>query len=200
MSECFYEGKLVNTRKEVDRALAGLTGRVVNWMSTRKLARRQDQRAGRTSYVNPEEAAKICDLLLDLDDALHRGTPGKPRSVLVLSGYGEQVRYLDRSIARVRRELRHLIPECCTIDRVQGRQADVVFFSVTRSNPDNKAGFLRELERVNVALSRARDLLVIVGDDDFVQRAGGAESLRRVLGHIRSWPSECFMGVFEDPA
>lgn len=200
VSECFYEGKLVNTRKEIDKSLASLTGKTVNWMSTRKLARRQDQKAGRTSYVNPEEAAKICDLLLDLDDALHRGTPGKPRSVLVLSGYGEQVRYLERSITQVRRELRHLVPECCTIDRVQGRQADVVFFSVTRSNPDNKAGFLRELERVNVALSRARDLLVIVGDDEFVQRAGGADSLRRVLGHIRSWPSECFMAVFDDPA
>jgi superfamily I DNA and/or RNA helicase len=199
VSEAFYDGKLVNIRKTLDKSLAAHTGRVVNWMSTRKLSRRQEQRAGKSSFVNTEEAAQICDLLLDLDETIHHSEIKAARSVLVLSGYGEQVRYLERSIARIRRELRYLVPECCTIDRVQGRQADVVFFSITRSNTENNAGFLRALERVNVALSRARELLVIVGDDDFVQRAPGAEPLRRVLAHIRSWPSECYMAVFEEP-
>lgn len=197
VSECFYDGKLVNTRRDLDAHLSGMTGRVVNWMSTRDLEARLDQRAG-TSYVNPEEAAKICDLLLDLDAQLDADKTTAVRSVLVVSGYGAQVQYLDRRVAQIRRDLRHLRPECCTIDRVQGRQVDIVLFSVTRSNPDGRAGFLRALERINVALSRARDLLFIVGDDEFVQRASHAEPLLRVLNHIRRWPSECFMGVFEE--
>ena len=52
----------------------------------------------------------------------------------------------------------------------------MVFFSVTRSNPENRAGFLRALERINVALSRSMDLLVIVGDDTFVEHALTASS------------------------
>jgi superfamily I DNA and/or RNA helicase len=66
-----------------------------------------------------------------------------------------------------------------------------VIFSVTRSNDQEKAGFLNELSRINVALSRARELLIIVGDDDFVRRAPGAEPLQRVLRHIDEHPDEC---------
>lgn len=197
VSECFYEGQLESVRKDTDESLCRLTNRAVSWISTRNLRNRGEQRAG-TSFVNPEEAVKICDLLLDLDDLLDEDESKPGRSVLVLSGYAAQVQYLNRRIAHIRPQLRHLIPECCTIDRVQGREADAVFFSVTRSNQDSRSGFLRELERINVALSRALDLLVIVGDDEFVQRAPQAQPLQRVLEHIRKWPSECFIAPFEE--
>ncbi len=88
--------------------------------------------------------------------------------------------------------------ECCTVDRVQGREADAVIFSVTRSNNEHRAGFLRALERINVALSRARDLLIIVGDDDFVLRADDAEPLQLVLRHMNQWSTESSFEIFTD--
>lgn len=197
VSECFYDGLLQSVRRDVDPHLCRSPMRAVNWFSTRELRQKREERAG-TSFVNPEEASQICDLLRDVDVQLDDDSTGKLRRALVLSGYGAQVQHMSRRINQIRSDLRHIEVECCTVDRVQGREADVVFFSVTRSNPDRRAGFLRALERVNVALSRALDLLVIVGDDEFVQSAPQAEPLQRVLSHIRKWPSECFMAVLHE--
>lgn len=197
ISNCFYQGALISRRTEIDPVVCGVTGFAVNWMSTRELARREDQTAG-TSFVNPEEASQICDLLVDLEGHLADSGREGTRTVLLLSAYGAQVNHLERRLRNIRHELRHLNVECCTVDQVQGREADIVFFSVTRSNAASKAGFLRALERINVALSRARDLLMIVGDDHFVQRAEHAEPLRRVLQHIQKWRSECYVGVLEN--
>lgn len=197
VSECFYDGLLESVRRDVDPDLCRSPWRAVNWFSTRELRQKREERAG-TSFVNSEEASKICDLVRDVDVQLDDDESGRVRRALVLSGYGAQVQHLSRRLNQIRSELRHIEVECCTVDRVQGREADIVFFSVTRSNPDRKAGFLRALERVNVALSRALDLLVIVGDDEFVQSAPQAEPLQRVLAHIRKWPSECFMAILQD--
>ncbi|MGR6998332.1 C-terminal helicase domain-containing protein [Yinghuangia aomiensis] len=73
-----------------------------------------------------------------------------------------------------------------TVDAVQGREADVVIFSVTRSNLTGELGFLadRYQGRVNVALSRARELLWMVGDSEFCSSREGP--LKRVLSHITS--------------
>jgi superfamily I DNA and/or RNA helicase len=77
------------------------------------------------------------------------------------------------------------------VDAFQGRQADVVLYSMTRSNPRREVGFLRERPRLNVALSRARDVLVVVGDHTFARAAPQAQAIRRVIDHIEAWPDEC---------
>ncbi|MGZ5255917.1 MAG: C-terminal helicase domain-containing protein, partial [Flavitalea sp.] len=76
-----------------------------------------------------------------------------------------------------------------TIDRFQGQERDVIFISMTRSNTDNQIGFLSELRRMNVAMTRAKKKLVVIGDSgtlsqnkfyaDFIQYAdqhGGYKS------------------------
>lgn len=195
VSECFYDGQLTSVRSDVDPHLCRAPWRAVNWFSTRELTNRREERVG-TSFVNAEEASRICNLLWDIDVGLEDSPPREPRKVLILSGYGAQVQHLSRRVNAIRSELRHLDVECCTIDRVQGREADIVMFSVTRSNADERFGFLGALERINVALSRALDLLVIVGDDEFVQSARGLGALQSVLSYIRGRPEDCFMAVF----
>ena len=46
----------------------------------------------------------------------------------------------------------------------QGQERDVVYISMTRSNADNTIGFLSEVRRMNVAMTRARKKLVVIGD------------------------------------
>lgn len=52
-----------------------------------------------------------------------------------------------------------------TIDSWQGREKGVIFFSAVRSNPNNNVGFLSNLRRINVALTRAQHGLIVVGNE-----------------------------------
>tara|TARA_R110002072_G_scaffold303078_1_gene492925 strand:- start:4417 stop:7830 length:3414 start_codon:yes stop_codon:yes gene_type:complete len=196
ISRCFYDGELENgevERKPIDRPLLAFKGKSVVWSSTRNLERRVEQEHGRGVYVNPCEAEEIIDQLHDL--ARVDFGEGNTVSVLVISGYQAQAKHLAREVGREQSKLNGLRVECCTIDAVQGREADVVFFSVTRSNEQGRSGFLNSSQRVNVALSRAQKLLVIVGDDGFVLSAKELEPLQKVLTHIRGNPDEC---LFEE--
>lgn len=83
----------------------------------------------------------------------------------VISPYRGQVNYL-----------RHLIKKICffrglrkqfsinTVDGFQGQERDVIILSLVRSNSDGRIGFLSDLRRMNVAMTRARMKLIIVGD------------------------------------
>jgi len=51
-----------------------------------------------------------------------------------------------------------------TIDSFQGQERDIVYISMTRSNTENKIGFLADIRRMNVAMTRARKKLVVIGD------------------------------------
>ena len=71
-------------------------------------------------------------------------------------------------------------PEISTIDSFQGREKEAVIFSCVRSNRDGSVGFLSDERRINVAFSRAKKFLCVVGDsrtlskikffDEFIQQ------------------------------
>lgn len=58
-----------------------------------------------------------------------------------------------------------------TVDAFQGREYDIVVYSFTRSNPTGQVGFLAELRRLNVAITRAREQLILIGDVSTLTRA-----------------------------
>jgi ATP-dependent RNA/DNA helicase IGHMBP2 len=66
------------------------------------------------------------------------------------------------------RRLRELLPipglEIDSVDGFQGREKEAVILSLVRSNPENEIGFLADVRRTNVALTRARRKLIVVGD------------------------------------
>ena len=83
----------------------------------------------------------------------------------LISPYKSQVRYLRHKVKKsgVLRPLRRKVT-VHTIDGFQGQERDVIFISLVRSNEDGNIGFLSDLRRMNVAITRARMKLVIVGD------------------------------------
>ena len=103
-------------------------------------------------------------------------------TVLILTGYRAQCVEIERAIRRL--DLTKVAVTVNTVDAVQGREADVVILSVTRSNLTGDFGFLDEryAGRINVALSRAREILWIVGDSEFAASKDGP--LKRALGHF----------------
>ncbi len=197
ISECFYDGEVESEERALDPRLMTLAGRAVAWLSTRYLSDRRETRAD-SSFVNTVEVHRILGLLEELDDAV--SNTGESVSVQLLSGYSAQVRLMAQQVYSMRPHIPNLVVGCNTVDSIQGREADVVVFSVTRSNEEQKFGFLREFQRINVALSRARELLVIVGDDEFVRRSKSAGPLVRVLHHIEQNPQDCAIQWFDDPS
>ena len=82
----------------------------------------------------------------------------------LISPYRAQVQYLRGLIKRTPffKPFRHLI-SVNTVDGFQGQERDVIIISLVRSNDDGNIGFLRDLRRMNVAMTRARMKLIIIG-------------------------------------
>jgi superfamily I DNA and/or RNA helicase len=160
----------------------------VTWLTTSALADAREQKVG-TSYKNLAEIRVLRNLLKRLQwvaEGLKRDL-----SVVLLAGYAEQCDQLSRTIAALAVECERLSIEVHTVDSFQGREADVALYSVTRSNPDRQLGFLGDLRRLNVALSRGKELLVIVGDSAFCREARGENPLKPVLEYIERTTDDC---------
>ena len=83
----------------------------------------------------------------------------------VISPYRAQVQYLRRLLKNKEffKPYRHLI-SVNTVDGFQGQERDIILISLVRANDEGQIGFLRDLRRMNVAITRARMKLIILGD------------------------------------
>ncbi|PZV36409.1 serine/threonine-protein kinase [Mesorhizobium kowhaii] len=190
VSACFYKGTLNNVNEKLCPWLAKAFAlpKPVTWLNTAANPRRVEQ-FHRGTYVNDTEVEAIENLLLRLQLAASKRK--NKYSVALLSGYGGQVAALDRMAAARRRQHPDLEIETGTVDSYQGREADIAVYSITRSNPEGKIGFLKEHERLNVALSRAKLGLVIVGDSVFCDSVTGRNPFAEVLFYMRGHPDDC---------
>jgi ATP-dependent RNA/DNA helicase IGHMBP2 len=108
----------------------------------------EEQAAG-TSTSNPEEAAFIVHHISAMNyEAV---------SVAVIAPYKEQVNLLKDLFIGTPIEVN-------TVDGFQGQERDVIYISLTRSNSEGSIGFLADYRRMNVAMTRAKLKLVLVGD------------------------------------
>ena len=89
----------------------------------------------------------------------------------IISPYRAQVQYLRRQIKKKEwaKPYRQLI-SVNTVDGFQGQERDIILISLVRANDDGQIGFLRDLRRMNVAITRARMKLIILGDASTMTR------------------------------
>jgi superfamily I DNA and/or RNA helicase len=179
---------LKSAPKALDTSLIKLFPKPVTWITTARQLTRMEVQA-KESCANPTEVRVICRILQKMN-ALAVAAK-KNYSVAVLTGYSQQHSDLDRSISSLLTELSALDIQIHTVDSFQGREADVAIYSVTRCNSKGTIGFLRESERLNVALSRGRLYLAIVGDHLFCSKAKGENPFKRVVDHIDSHQDGC---------
>ena len=85
----------------------------------------------------------------------------------IISPYRAQVQYLKKLIKKYKffKPYRRLI-SVNTVDGFQGQERDVILISLVRSNDEGQIGFLKDLRRMNVAITRARMKLIILGNKD----------------------------------
>ena len=107
------------------------------------------------SKENPSEAgwaARILESLLEAGD-LNQSDIG------IITPYAGQVRAIRDALTE-----RNDSVEVKTVDGYQGREKEVIIFSCVRSNSDGNIGFLADPRRLNVALTRAKRGLIVIGD------------------------------------
>jgi len=121
---------------------------------------RERVRSGSTSRENRGEAKLVKDIAERL---LSLGI--RPEDIAIISPYVDQV-------ALIRKMLRVEGLEIKTVDGFQGREKEVVIVSFVRSNKSRDIGFLRDLRRLNVSITRAKRKLVLIGDSYTLEREG----------------------------
>lgn len=192
VSACFYDSELKSAERAPLGWLDGTLPRPVTWYSTSRSEGKASKTVG-TSQWNGFEVKFISELLGRIDFQMRHGkAKGKHLSVAVLTGYGEQRLRLHSAIQNKRHAWKAFSDIYVNVvDAFQGREADILIFSVTRSDVRG-LGFLKEMERINVALSRGKEYLIIVGDHKFCQEAEGRSNpLKRVIEYIQGNPHDC---------
>lgn len=112
------------------------------------------------SYYNPEEyfvlRQHLDNLLVIVGD--------QPISIGIISPYREQVVAIQDAIVKDFDHFPDANIEVNTIDAFQGQERDVIYISMVRSNDAGEIGFLKDTRRMNVAMTRAKKKLIIIGD------------------------------------
>ena len=126
------------------------------------------------SKENSVEAAWVVKILMGL---IEEGGLEFP-DIGIVTPYAGQVRAIRDMIPESMQDV-----EVRTVDGYQGREKDVIIFSSVRSNPDGNVGFLSDRRRLNVALTRSRRGLIVVGNPETLRHD---DNWRAWIDHIRN--------------
>lgn len=156
----FYEDSLIadptvsaHLLKDLDGIETnGLTETPVHFIDTAGASYDEVAEPGGESRFNPLEAELVIRKVQSFLDA---GL--KPTDVAIITPYAAQVKLL-------REKLKQPEIEVDSVDGFQGREKEAVVVSLVRSNREGEIGFLEDTRRMNVALTRARRKLVVIGD------------------------------------
>ena len=162
ISLVFYGGTIDTGCNDEDK-LHGLTrynGKSIIWFDTSDNSQKAQKRTTGGSYINEEEKRIILKVMEDLNssDELSKLDIG------IITGYSGQKDLIRKAIKASGYDKIAQI-DINTLDAFQGRENDIIMYSTVRTK--NSIGFQREKERVNVAFSRAKKLLIICGDLNF---------------------------------
>lgn len=208
-AEAFYEGRLQTGLRPESRPMAPSAFPWPSEDAARAVfiecTARED--LGGKSKKNPGQAAlcrTVCTLLctpaaptVPSSSGSSAPPPAPGHSIVVLTPYTGQMTLLRTALAGLAGNI-----EVASVDGFQGREADVVVFVTVRCNERGETGFLKDLRRLNVALTRARAGLVVLGhrrtltmrradgrggagDDDGVVEDASAVVWGRLLGGLR---------------
>ncbi|HET6878860.1 MAG TPA: AAA domain-containing protein [Pirellulales bacterium] len=159
-SDEFYEGQLVADAQVAGHRLCDLPGMETNdltqtpleFIDTAGAGYDEEQEPDGESRLNPQEGGLV---MRKVNALMQAGLPGD--ALAVITPYAAQARWL-------RERLRSPGLEVDSVDGFQGREKEAIVISLVRSNATGEIGFLADVRRMNVALTRARRKLIVIGD------------------------------------
>lgn len=203
-SEQFYDGQLVAAPSVAHAGLEAYDLRFapdlpVEFLDTAGFGMQEITIPESRSTANPEEAdlllKRLAQLLEPYDAPEHETDP---LSIGVIAPYRAQINYLKDAVEEndeLCGLLLHRQLSIGTVDAFQGQERDIIAISLTRSNSHGDIGFLSDIRRMNVAMTRARKKLLLIGDSstlgahpfykaflDYVERVGGYRTAWELQG------------------
>ncbi|TID15666.1 Methylisocitrate lyase [Venturia nashicola] len=181
----FYDGKLQTAVLEESRPLAASSfpwptstdGKNSKRMVFLQCSGSED--LGSKSKSNRSQTLlceKVCKALCTPKHPDHPDQQLQNQSIVVLTPYTRQIDLLKKSLPAF---------DICSIDGFQGREADIIVFVTVRSNQHREMGFLKDMRRLNVAVTRAKAGLIIIGDSATLEGGKDGESAlvwKRLVG------------------
>ena len=176
-SDEFYESSLIAAECVREHLLADLpnvlpcplTDTAMQFIDTAGSDCIEEAESDGSSRNNPGEADVVARQVQEL---LTAGVA--PSEIAIITPYAAQARLL-------RTLIENLAIEIDTVDGFQGREKEAVVISLVRSNTTGEVGFLADTRRTNVALTRARRKLIVIGDSSTL---ANHEFYRRLLDHF----------------
>ncbi len=199
VSHIFYDDRIQNGVLAEDRTLPVTVfgGAALVWVSTSSLtdSKRYEsafivttQGQQRRSYQNHAEADYVLKYLQMIDKELETGG----YTIGVITAYMGQTMLLREIVPTVTLDKLKIdiMQDINTVDAFQGSQRDIIIYSAVRSSEGGRIGFLAEKPRLNVAFSRAKRLLLIIGDLECLEKAK-AEEFAEVVQYMREHEESC---------
>lgn len=205
ISHVFYEsepdmGKLATGREIAEPWLKDLAmpwNKVVNWIDTSGLIPTENKNKNESRGIaNQTEVGIIQSLLRNLIKGFEednsvlsklRAWAEKDRNppIGIITGYNMQVKEIEKIIENdgVLHNIRDLI-RIDTIDSYQGSENRIILLSLVRHNEKNSTGFMEERPRINVAISRAQERLIIIGATQMWVNANEGSPMGQVYQYI----------------
>jgi ATP-dependent RNA/DNA helicase IGHMBP2 len=164
ISHHFYKGELEHHRMESDHEFQDF-----GWFTYKSNDYRVPAQMGKEKkvLVNDFEIRIIVTRLSEINDRLKRSNAKRKISVALITPYRAQCKALRQALKQ--HDFSEVLAvEVDTVDAFQGREADIVFFSFVRNT--GPATFYADDRRMNVAISRARDAVYLVGDIEYIAK------------------------------
>ena len=164
------------------------------------------------STANPEEADLLLKRLSQLLQLLRRLEPRdstehehaqKPLTIGVIAPYRAQINYLKDAIEEsyaLNGLLQDRTLSVGTVDSFQGQERDVIAISLTRSNHHGDIGFLSDIRRMNVGMTRARRKLLLVGDSSTLSANAFYRDLLAYVKRIGGYCAASEVADYEEPS
>jgi len=192
-SQSMYQGQLKAAPEVALRVLSELTGVIPDalrpgplvFLDTAGKGYSEQRSEDQPSTSNPGQAERV---VIEVRRLLRRGVPAT--ELAVITPYDAQLRVLRD----------HLRPELDagleigTVDGFQGREKEAIVVDLVRSNDEGELGFLKDVRRMNVALTRAKRFLLVVGDSATLAHhpyyAGFMDAADAQGGSVSAWSDD----------
>lgn len=169
----FYENELIADESVSAQVLLNdensMLSKSIEFIDTAGCGFDEIQNTETLSHFNPKEGDVLFKHLQQLltEYAQHEHLPAI--SVGIISPYKEQREWLKDNISEFEFDKTKLTSlSIKTIDGFQGEERDIIYISLVRSNERQEIGFLNDLRRMNVAITRAKKKLVVIGDSSTI--------------------------------